>query len=125
MENQEPVNGLEALATSLIEEAVKALPGVREGTVMTIGPAPYRRLDADGRALAYIRVRPRKHSVRVDISGLWHVRGPSRLRVPSAGGSATLLIRRREDVHEALRLLARALEDTRAAHAEAQLPHAA
>lgn len=125
MENQEQVSRLEALATSFIDEAVRVLTGVREGIVMTVGPAPYRRLDADGRALAYIRVRPRKHAVRVDISGLWHVRGPSRLRVPSAGGSATLLIQNPADVPEALRVLGRAVDETRAAHAEAKLPRAA
>ena len=36
--------------------------GISEGTVMTPGPPPYRRLDCGGRALAYIRERPRKRA---------------------------------------------------------------
>jgi hypothetical protein len=61
---------LEALANELITEMARD-GVVREGTVMTEGPPPYRRLDCDGRALAYVRTRPRKKAVRVDVSSLW------------------------------------------------------
>ncbi len=115
MEDQYQVEALESLAAELIQTVVSRLEGVREGTVMTVGPAPYRRLDADGRALAYVRVRPRKQAVRIDISGLWRASVPSRLRCASAGGSATLLLRGRADLAEALEFLGHVLAETREA----------
>ena len=119
MENHDLNSTLESLANELIAAAVREFEGVREGTVMTVGPAPYRRLDADGRALAYVRVRPRKRAVRIDISGLWRASPPSPLRCSSAGGSATLLVHGRGDLVEALQFLGRVLEETREAYAPA------
>ncbi len=113
MEHQDLVHDLEKLASQLIALVVDHVGGVREGTVMTVGPAPYRRLDADGRALAYVRVRPRKRAVRVDVSGLWKASSPSRLRSASAGGTATLLVRGPGDLREAARFLAESVAETR------------
>jgi hypothetical protein len=64
------VADLEGLREVLIQEAVRT-GVVSEGIVMTEGPPAYRRLDADKRALAYVRVRSRRVAVRVDVSGLW------------------------------------------------------
>ena len=87
--------------------------GLREGTVLSAGPPPYRRLDCDGRALAYLRARPRKRAVRIDVTGLWRAPGSNRLRVPNAGGAASLLVRSEVDVYEAARFLASTVERTR------------
>lgn len=66
---------LRALAEELVQRTIALEPLlVSEGRVMTpIDPAPYRRLDAQFRALAYVRVREKKRCVRVDISSLWPV----------------------------------------------------
>lgn len=62
-----------------------------EGEVMTIGPPPYRRIDADGRALCYIRSRPRKGFLRIDISGLWLFKDPCPNQVQTSSGVAVLV----------------------------------
>lgn len=124
MEQQELVQDLATLASALIEEMTRAVAGVREGTVMTIGPAPYRRLDADGRALAYVRVRPKRRAVRVDVSGLWQVSCPSRLRFPAAGGAATILVERLDQLPEAVSFLTACVEETRLARAQGGGPWA-
>ena len=62
---------LEELRTQLIAKLLESSTDLSEGTVMTMGPPPYRRIDCNGRAVAYVRTRPRKQAVRVDISGLW------------------------------------------------------
>lgn len=103
------------LANRFIHE-MTAVSHIREGVVMTTGPAPYRRLDCDGRALAYIRTRPRKRAVRVDVSGLWLTPGPSRLRIPNAGGATTLVLRSEQDRVEAIDYLRTTVERTRAAN---------
>lgn len=109
---------LRRLASDLIAEITHSSHSIREGTVMTMGPAPYRRLDCDGRALAYIRTRPRKGLVRVDVSGLWIAPNACSIRIPNAGGSATLVIRSEEDRSEAITYLKTTVERTRAAYAE-------
>ncbi|MCC7383669.1 MAG: hypothetical protein IT384_17645 [Deltaproteobacteria bacterium] len=112
-DNTESLN-LEDLAHALIAGVVTREPTVREGTVMTVGPPPYRRLDCDGRALAYVRTRPRKRAVRIDVSGLWlPAPGTSRIAIPSATGSATLLVRTRTDLEEAVAYLLDAVLRTR------------
>lgn len=93
--------------------------GVYEGVVMTVGPPPYRRLDCDGRALAYIRVRPRKRAVRVDVTGLWAVPPVRRCRVANAGGSATFLLRTEPDGDEIADVLLETVRRTRRTEAEA------
>lgn len=109
---------LGALAEDLIRAMVDSALEVREGIVMTVGPPPYRRLDADGRALAYVRVRPRKRAVRVDVSGLWRAVLDSPIRTPSASGAATLMVRTPEEVGMAVRYLAQTVERTREAERE-------
>jgi hypothetical protein len=58
---------LEWLAARLIDRVVTVDPGIEEGVVMTLEKTPYRRLDFGGRALCYIRVRPSKKVVRIDL----------------------------------------------------------
>ena len=58
---------LEWLAARLIDRVVSTDPGIEEGVVMTLEKMPYRRLDSGGRALCYIRVRPTKRVVRIDL----------------------------------------------------------
>jgi hypothetical protein len=104
---------LTALATELIHELTSIAPDITEGTVMTTGPIPYRRLDCDRRALAYIRTRPRKGMVRVDVSGLWLMPARSRLREDSSGSGASLILRSAADKDEAISFLLEAIEITR------------
>jgi hypothetical protein len=108
---------LESLADELILELGSVAPFVHEGTVMTMGPAPYRRIDCDRRALAYVRARPRKGMVRVDLSGLWVVPRESRLLERSSGACACLVLKTREDKREAISFLLAAVEMTRSAQA--------
>ncbi len=116
----DPKAVLQRLANELVNAALEAgVPGLEEGTVLSSGPAPYRRLDCDGRALAYIRVRPRKRAVRVDVTGLWQAPRSSRLRLPNAGGAASLLLRSEVEVYEAVRFLAATVERTRRAEQSA------
>ncbi len=113
--HQNVADWLHTLAHKLIQGVVtEPALGVTEGTVLCTGPAPYRRLDCDGRALAYVRCRPRKRAVRVDVTGLWRAPGRSRLIIPAAGGAATLLVRSEADLADAVRFLVRAVERTRA-----------
>lgn len=112
MEYLEIDRSLSSLAAALIVEATSR-GAVREGVVTGTGPRPYRRLDCDGRALAYIRERPKKRGVRVDVSGLWQVPASSRLRTHGASGAASLWIRSPGDVAEAARYLWEAVELTR------------
>lgn len=102
---------LDALAATLIQRAIDG--GVmREGTVMTPGPPPYRRLDCDGRALAYVKTRKRKRALRVDISGLWVLPLPRGLAFRSATG-ASMLLQDEAEIEEALRYLNQVVELTR------------
>lgn len=104
---------LERLAAKLIEATLAASSDdIVEGHVQTTGPAPYRRLDCGGRALAYIRARPRKKAVRVDVTGLWRTPA-SRLQLPNAGGAASLLLKSEVEVYEAVRFLVSTVERTR------------
>ncbi len=104
---------LAELAETLVQGTLSAELGIQEGVVMTTGKLPYRRLDCDGRALAYIRVRPKKRVVRIDVSGLWKAPGRSRLKVQAAGGSATLMVRSEADLHDAIRFLVNTVSKTR------------
>lgn len=104
------------LENELIQGIIALEATVSEGKVMTVGPAPYRRLDCDGRALAYVRARPRKNAVRVDISGLWVPERTSPIREATATGAATLFIRSAADLEEALRFLVQTVQHTRRLH---------
>jgi len=109
-----PPTELEVLAEEVIRRILAApdLP-VSEGTVMSLGPPPYRRIDCCGRALVYVRVRPRKSAVRVDLSGLWEVVAECALRVPGATGSASLLVREAREIDELIAFLRAAVNRTR------------
>ncbi|MEE2902246.1 MAG: hypothetical protein VYC39_07945 [Myxococcota bacterium] len=101
---------LEELRTQLIGKLLESSTELSEGTVMTMGPAPYRRIDCNGRAVAYIRTRPRKQAVRVDISGLWVICPQSRkhldrIMVRSATGSVSLLIKSKADIEASIQLI--------------------
>jgi hypothetical protein len=108
---------IEKRLSSYVDELIEALTmseAIREGAVTTTGPSPYRRLDCDGRALAYIRVRPKKRGVRVDVSGLWIAPYVSRLKIAGAGGAASLFLRTHQDVRDAAHYLNDTIEHTRA-----------
>lgn len=105
---------LDLLAETFISQILDHDPAVTEGKVMTIGPPPYRRLDCDGRALAYIKSRPRRGWVRVDLTGLWRLPALGPLVVSSASG-ASLLIRSYDDADEASAIVTEMIERTRRA----------
>jgi hypothetical protein len=93
------------LADRLIISLVSSSLGIREGAVMSLaGSPPYRRLDCDGKALCYIRCRPMKRAVRVDLSGLW---------CRPASGAATLMLASFEEVEDAARYLRSVVTVTR------------
>lgn len=73
---------------------------------MTMGPPPYRRLDCGGRALCYVRVRPTKDLVRVDISRLWSLPAPIPVELSTGRNKRALLVRSEEDVTAAATYLA-------------------
>lgn len=102
------------LEERLVEQMLNLpVDGLVEGRVLSSGPPPYRRLDCDGRALAYIRARPRKRGIRVDISGLWRPPRTSRIRVPTATCAASLLVKNEADVVDAVRFLESTIRRTR------------
>ncbi len=109
---------LSVLEDDLINIIIETIPGVREGYVRSEGPKPYRRLDCDGRALAYIRCRPRKAMVRLDVSGLWRVAPSSPLRARASSHAATLFLRLLSDVDEAVTYLQKTVSNTRQAFAK-------
>lgn len=121
--NNETKSAIEALAERFVSATLIAVGGATEGVVMgaaaTDGHAPYRRLDCDGRALAYVRARAKKRLVRVDISGLWTAptdvgRACSPLFVPAATG-ISIAIRSDADLKEAVVFMHAVVETTRAA----------
>ena len=108
------IDELDTLADDLINVVTDdSTHRIREGTVMTMGPPPYRRLDCGGRALAYVRSRPRKGAVRVDISGLWVKARASYLEVRGSSGSVSLMLRCDEDIEEAASYLGEIVAHTR------------
>ena len=115
---------LERLAARVIDDLTEQpTAGICEGKVMTVGPPPYRRLDCDSRALAYIRSRPRKRAVRIDISALWDARHECPLRIQSSSSAATLMLASDLDVDEAVSFIREAVARTRAAHKKHGSPY--
>ncbi len=108
-----PKEKLDALLSEVIRELLDAELDIREGVVMTTGDAAYRRLDCDQRALAYLRTRPKKRAVRIDVTGLWKTPRTTKLRVPNAGGAATLLVHTRAEARIAIRFLKETVIRTR------------
>lgn len=111
------------IVNELIAELNASAPHIYEGVVMSLGHMPYRRLDCDRRALAYIRARPRKDMVRIDVSGLWRMPRESPLLERGSGASATLVIRTREDKAEAIAFLLATVEATRVYQVQARKRH--
>ncbi len=103
---------LDALVTALIARLTTLRPDISEGTVRTVGPPPYRRLDCRHRALAYVRSRPKKRIVRVDITGLWLAPPRCRLSIASSGGVA-LALRSELDLDDAVGFILQAIDRTR------------
>jgi hypothetical protein len=104
---------LDAILAGLIRDLLDSDLDIKEGKVMTSREATYRRLDCDQRALVYLRTRPKKGAVRIDITGLWKTPRKSRLRIPTAGGAATLLVRTPSDARWAVQFIREAVEKTR------------
>lgn len=112
VDEQELERHLKELAEALIRAVEVRVPEVREGAVATIaGPPPYRRLDGRGRTFAFVRVRPKKRLVRVDLTGRWRPPAVSRLALASAS-AFTLAIRSRMDIPDAVDFLARTFAGT-------------
>ena len=110
----EIIKALQGLQGRLVAAVLALeLPDLEEGDVLSSGPPPYRRLDCDGRALAYIRARPRKRAVRVDITGLWRAPRSSPISTPTAGGAASLLVGSDADIYDAVRFILATVEGTR------------
>jgi len=109
---------LEPIAQRLVACLVEARVGIKEGEVMTPGPPPYRRLDCDARALCYVRVRPKKRGVRIDLSGLWCIAGECRFRVPGSSGMASFMIEEPAHAEELARYLVDVVYFTRRRFAE-------
>jgi hypothetical protein len=112
------------IADTLVERLLDLDLGIREGIVMTPGEPPYRRLDCDGRALCYIRVRPKKRGVRVDVSGLWNLRTPIDQMIPGSTGMASLLLRGPGDIAPVVDYLREVVRYTRAQYAAEALRRA-
>ncbi len=110
MTNQDPIDEImQTLFDSVSNE-------ITEGLVRSERAAPYRRLDCHGRALAFVRRRPRKNGVRVDISTLWLLPELPAIAIPARGVGASLMLRTMSDVAIAVAFLAATVECTRAAH---------
>jgi hypothetical protein len=104
---------LNPICEDLITELCVRPLGITEGKVMSPGVPPYRRLDCDARALCYVRVRPKKRAVRVDVSGLWVLPGECPLQVPGSSGNASYMVRSTTDVDELVAFLAATVRHTR------------
>jgi hypothetical protein len=103
---------LEELADRLIRNLTSRDGEIGEGFVRTVGPPGYRRLDVDGRALAYVRPRPKKGMVRIDVPGCWRAPLACRLSLPAANGWA-LAVRSELDVGEAVQAILTAVAHAR------------
>lgn len=86
--------------------------GITEGLVRSQrDPAPYRRFDCDRRALLYLRVRPKKDLVRIDLAGHWLA--PTRNPLSLGRSRGVLAIRRPEDVLPAVEVVVGTILTTR------------
>jgi len=121
---QDPsITELDQLREQLVQALLKDNTSLTEGTVMSMGPPPYRRIDCGGRAVAYLRSRPRKRAVRADISGLWVICPQARARaakiiIRSATGGASLMITSAEEIDTAVDLISSSVRHTLRLEAE-------
>lgn len=105
---------LESLARAFVEALYAAKLGAIEGTVRSQqDEAPYRRFDCDHRALLYLRLRPKKDLVRIDIAGHWLA--PPRTRLTLGSSRGVLVLKTPSDVATAVEVVARTVADTREA----------
>lgn len=116
-----PTSGIKKRLASLVDTLIAAALGggaIFEGVVTSMHRPPYRRLDCDGRALAYIRTRPYKNELRVDVTGMWLLaKRKSRLRVHAPGGMMALVAHDELEVAEIAAYLNETVARTRAAFA--------
>jgi hypothetical protein len=115
MHRRELESWLAQLEERLVRGLVSQALGIREGAVMSLsGVMPYRRIDCDGKALCYVRRRPLKGAVRVDVSGLWAKPSASKLELADSSG-LTLMVANYDDVKEAIEYLRSVVAATRRA----------
>lgn len=100
------------LSHHLIQRAHLTGLGIHEGLIRS-KVQPYRRLDCAGRALAYLRPRPRSRGLRVDIPGTWRPPGECELSVNGANAAASLLIREFSELDRAVEFLRETVKRTR------------
>jgi hypothetical protein len=101
------------LAEMVVAIATDPKLAIGEGQVRSPkAAAPYRRLDCERRALAYVRARPKKRIVRIDISCLWTLPHESSLRKPSAT-SVALEVTSEKEAREAAEYLQAIVRHTR------------
>lgn len=104
----------DALVALILEALRREVPDAREGRVRTRHPQRYRRLDCDGRALAFLRPRSQAAAgLRVDLTGLWVRPGPWPTEIPGRSGSASLLVQTTREARAAGKFLAWAVRWTR------------
>lgn len=100
------------LTQAFVTRLQNAFPEIYEGAVMSAGQ-PYRRMDCDMRALAYLRERPRRNGLRIDVSGLWYPRGLCALSIPGSVGSASLMVHSEEEIEPAIWFLVETVQHSR------------
>lgn len=116
----------ELLVVALLAESQE----LREGVVMTMGPPPYRRIDCNGRAVVYLRSRPRRKAVRADMSGLWVICPNASARaagimIRSATGGASLMLSSEDHIKLAVDLIVESVNYTLALEEEYKNRHTA
>jgi hypothetical protein len=113
---------LRGLADRIIGALVESSLGIEEGEVATRRPGLYRRLDCPEGALAYVRVRPKKRTVRIDVTGRWPIGQRPRIVGPSAAGAASLMVENDADADLAVEILLAAVLRARSAEAGVEDP---
>ncbi len=103
---------LHRLAEAFVVAITATGLGITEGLVRSQrDPAPYRRFDCDRRALVYLRIRPKKDLVRIDLAGHWLA--PARNALSLGRSRGVLAIRRPEDVLPAVEVVVGTILTTR------------
>lgn len=103
---------LERLVEAFVIALIGTELGISEGQVRSQrDPAPYRRFDCDRRALLYLRVRPKKDLLRIDLAGHWLA--PARNPLSLGRSRGVLAIRKPEDVLPAVEVVVGTILTTR------------
>jgi hypothetical protein len=103
---------LEWLAERWIREVLARDAEIEEGLVRTVGPPAYRRLDVKGRALAYVRIRPKRNMVRIDVPGAWP-RPPNCILALSSANGWALAIRTELDILDGVQAVLTSFREAR------------